>query len=458
MSKIASTNPAQNYKKIGEVKVSTNTEIKKAVEEANKVKRAWKDTSLKERIKLLRATEKLFKKHSDEIAESITKEVGTAITECKGEVNWNWSYWDWFLENAEKALASETTYEDKKMIHQVVYEPIGTAAVITPWNLPFDLFVWGVIPNLLAGNTVVYKASEECILTGKLISKIMEQSPLPKGVFQAIHGDARQGSMLVNQDIDLIWFTGSSEVGKKLYELAGKKFIKVVLEMGGSNPVIVFADADLEKAAAAIAVKRLMFAGQTCDADKRLIVEKAAEKELTQKLKEKIEVKVVGDPEKTNTQMGPLAAKRQLTLLKAQLKEALDMGAKIAAQAKLESTLKGAYFPPTLLSNVKPTMRVWWEEVFGPILPMMTFKTEVEAVALANDTEFGLGSQVFTKDLKKAQRVALKIEAGNVDINGVGHFKPMSPFGGYKQSGIGREHGIHGLRELTQIKVVTRNK
>lgn len=458
MNNIKSLNPAKNYQVIGGVEVSSEEEIKRAVVAANNAKKLWKETPLKERIKLLRATEKLFKEHAEEMAQLITKEVGTAITECRDEVNWNWSYWDWFLDNAEKALAPETTYEDDNMIHQIVYEPVGTAAVITPWNLPFDLFVWGVIPNLLAGNTVIYKASEECILTGKLLAKMMRQSPLPKGVFQAIHGNGKQGEALVNQDIDLIWFTGSTVVGQRLYELAGKKFIRAVLEMGGSNPVIVFADADLDKAAASIAVKRFMFGGQTCDADKRLIVEKSVEKELVQKLKTIIEAIVVGDPEKPATHMGPLVAKRQLILLKAQLKDALDKGSKIVAQAPLDKSLKGAYFPPTLLVNIKPSMRVWREEVFGPILPMMTFKTEAEAVKMANETEFGLGSQVFTTDLKKAQRVASQIGAGNVDINGVGHFKPMSPFGGYKLSGMGREHGVHGMRELCQVKVITRNR
>jgi succinate-semialdehyde dehydrogenase/glutarate-semialdehyde dehydrogenase len=228
-----------------------------------------------------------------------------------------------------------------------------------------------------------------------------------------------------------------------------KKFIKAVLEMGGSNPVIVFADADLDKAAAAIVSKRFMFCGQTCDADKRLLVEAAVADEIILKLKQKIEA---------ITDMGPLVAKRQLQLLESQVKEAYAQGAKIEAQGKIDNNLAGAYFPPTLLSNIEPSMRIWREEVFGPVLPLMTFTSEAEAVEIANNTQYGLGSQVFTKDRAKALRVAKQLEAGNVDINGVGHFRPTNPFGGYKQSGMGREHGLGGFRELCQIKVVSRDK
>jgi acyl-CoA reductase-like NAD-dependent aldehyde dehydrogenase len=223
MSTIISTNPGKNYQVIGEVEVSTEAEIKAAVDQANQAKRDWKEMPLKKRIEILKKVEAEFKKHADEIALLITEEVGTPIAECKDEVSWDWGYWDWFLNNAEKALAPKRTDEDNHSIHEIWYEPTGTAAVITPWNLPFDLFVWGVIPNLLAGNTVVYKASEECILTGKLLAKIMDKTALPQGVFNAIHGNGIQGEQLVNQEIDLIWFTGSSMVGKKLYELAGKK-------------------------------------------------------------------------------------------------------------------------------------------------------------------------------------------------------------------------------------------
>jgi acyl-CoA reductase-like NAD-dependent aldehyde dehydrogenase len=320
------------------------------------------------------------------------------------------------------------------------------------------MFVWGVIPNLLVGNTVVYKASEECILTEKLIADIMAESALPKGVFRAIHGSGTQGELLVNQDIDLIWFTGSSAVGKKLYQVAANKFIKAVLEMGGSNPVVVFADADLDLAAKAITAKRCMFTGQTCDADKRLIVEKSIADSLLQKLADSFSELKVGDPQNPDNYMGPLAAKRQLTLLQSQVKDALDKGAKMYYQQTLNKSHQGAYYPPTILTHIKPTMRVWREEVFGPVLPVVTFTSEAEGIELANDTQYGLGSQLFTSDAARANRVARHIEAGNVDVNGVGHFKACNSFGGYKQSGLGREHGIHGLQELCQIKVVAKSK
>ena len=456
--KIASTNPSRDYEVIGEVAVTPNDEITRKAAEANQAKDAWRKLGVTKRVELIRSVRDLLKQKADEIAAVITKEIGTPITECKDEVSWDWGYFDWFLDNAEQALAPEATHEDAAARYQVHYEPTGSVAVITPWNLPFDMFVWGVIPNLLAGNTVIYKAAEECILTGKLLEDIMATAGLPDGVFSAVHGDAEQGEFLVQQDIDMIWFTGSSEVGKKLYELAGKKFIKGIMEMGGSNPAIVFADADLEKVVQTIKFKRYSFAGQTCDAVKRLIVHKDVADKLIDMLKTEISTISVGDPESETTQMGPLASKMQLDTLTAQVDDAVSHGANVVLGGAQPENLQGAYFLPTILTDVTAEMKVWNEEVFGPVLPIVTFATDDEAIALANDTPYGLGAQVYTADKIKAQLIAAEIQAGAVDINGTGHFKPFNPFGGCKASGVGREHGIHGFRELCQMKLISEEK
>lgn len=448
MTQLISTNPGKNYQKIGAVEISTKVEIKAKVAEARRALDSWKDIGVSERVKILTKTLAEFKKHHEEMAQLITREMGMTIEASRDEVGWDFDYWQWFLDNAEKALKDEIIFEDKATVHKQIYEPIGVVAAIAPWNLPFDLFVWAVIPNLLAGNTVVFKISEECPLCGQLFEKIMKQSGLPEGVFNEIYGDGKVGEILVNQEIDLIWFTGSSRVGKKLYEIAGKKFIKAVLELGGSNPGIVFEDANVGKIVDKLYSKRFGFCGQTCDGLKRLLVQEKKFAEVVEKLKIKVE----------QTNIGPLVAKRQVDLLKSQVEDAVKKGAKIITGGKEPKNLKGAYYLPTILTNINDKMRVWTEEVFGPVLAVRKFKTEAEAIKLANDSIYGLGSLVFTKDKERAQRMARALKTGTVEINSASHWLACNPFGGFKLSGMGREHGIHGLRELCQIKVISEEK
>lgn len=454
---IISTNPADGYSAIGSVHITSPIEIAKKIRYAHDAFSSWKQLGVRARIPFVKRLLESYTSHANEIAQIITQEIGTPIHQCKEEIEWNWEYADWFLDHAEEALHPTVTGETSVSIHTVYYEPLGVAAVITPWNLPFDMFIWGVIPNLLAGNTVVYKAAEECILTGELLEKIAGESGLPQGVLSFVHGGADVGKSLVDGDINLIWFTGSTAVGQSLYNKAARKGIKAVLELGGSNPAIVFDDANVDSTVSSISSKRFMFSGQTCDADKRLLVHASIFNSVVEKLKERISTMIVGSPMESKTTMGPLVSKKQFDLLSDQVEDARKLGA-VLFQKPLNETVHGAYFPPTLLTQVNPNMRVWKEEVFGPVLPIVSFTTEDEAIALANDTEFGLGAQVFTNDVTRAARVASHIQAGNVDINGVGHFHPFNPFGGYKKSGIGREHGIEGFRELCQVKLVSSPK
>ncbi len=412
----------------------------------------------KKRIELLKSIFNEFTVRADEISILTTKETGRAITESKAIINGHLNKIKWFLDNAESALCDEITHEDKESIHKIIYEPIGTAVVITPWNHPFGMFVWGVIPNLLAGNTVVFKISEECPLVGKLIEDIMLSHHLPEGVFSEVYGGGEIGWKLAQENIDLIWFTGSTKVGQQLFKLAGEKFIKAILELGGSNPCIVFDDVDTEKIVDKIYSKRFKLCGQTCDALKRLIVHESIANKLIDDLKKKIESIKVGDSENPETDMGSLVAKRQLNLLESQIKDALDKGAKVVTGGTSPEGVSGAFYLPTLLTNINKDMKVWNEEVFGPVLPVITFKTEEEAISLANDTIYGLGSIVFTKDLERAQKIASKINSGTVEINNAIHWLSCNPFGGYKKSGMGREHGDIGFKELCQIKVISIGK
>ncbi|MBU0648876.1 aldehyde dehydrogenase family protein [Patescibacteria group bacterium] len=455
MARLISTNPSKNYEILGEVNISSDNEIREKVALANKAKVFWKELGIKKRIELLKPICEEFRTRSDEIAELITREMGKPIIESIEEVNGYVEEFEWFMNNAEVALEDEVTHEDKNFMHKIVYEPFGVAAVISPWNFPFGMAIWGIIPNLLAGNTVVFKISEECPLLGRLIEEVMTKHGLPQGVFSEIYGAGDTGENLAKSDIDLLWFTGSTKVGKSLYKIAADKFIKAILEMGGSNPCVVFDDADIPKAIPTIYDGRFQNCGQACDALKRLIVHKSVFDKMVGGLKELLETKIVGDPFNKKTDIGSLVAKRQSALLQAQVKDALNKGATIITGGGLPQNLEGAFHEPTILTNIKKDMRVWTEEVFGPVLPMMTFNTEEEAIELANDTVYGLGARVFTKDIERAKRVASKIEAGTVEINQASRWLPCNPFGGYKDSGMGREHGTIGFRELCQIKVVS---
>lgn len=458
MSKLISTNPTENYSIVGSVSISDLAEISEKVQKANDAKTAWKELGVKKRVELLRPICKEFSKRGKELAQLITKETGKPIAQSHDEAKGYVEDFEWFLDNAESSLGDEITYEDKNSIHKIVYEPFGVAGVITPWNFPFGMAVWGIVPNLLAGNTVVFKISEECPLVGKLMEKVFLNHKLPKGVFSEIYGAGEIGKQLSENDINLIWFTGSTKVGKLLYKTAADKFIKVVLEMGGSTPCIVFEDADIAKAVEVIYASRFQNCGQVCNAVKRLIVHKSVANKVISQLKNLIELKQVGNPQDEKTDIGSLVAKRQLDLLKEQVDDAMSKGAKVLAQLPVPNNLKGAFYPPIILGNITRNMRVWKEEVFGPVLSLVTFLTEQEAVELANDTIYGLGSKVFSKDIVRARRVASRIEAGTVEINGANRWLSCNPFGGYKNSGMGREHGVIGFRELCQIKVISSSK
>ncbi len=444
---------------IGEVEVSSEKEIQEKVEAAQNAKQEWKALGVAKRVELLREVHRMFEENKEALAQLVTKEMGMPISQSRvNDVDSGLYYFKWYLDNAEKYLAPEVTYEDEKAIHTVYHEPYGVAGVIVPWNFPFSNFIWGVGQNLLAGNTVVFKHSEECPLFGKAIEEVTAKSPLPDGVFNEVYGDGKVGSYLARQNINSISFTGSTAVGKPLYKIAAEKLIHVCLELGGSAPGIIFEDAELEGAVDGLYFSRFGNCGQACDALKRLIVHESRFDEVVNRFKEYLEARKVGDPQDESTEVGPLVAKRQLRLLAAQVRDAIRKGAGVATGGKAPKGLKGAYFLPTLLTAVTPNMRVWQEEVFGPVLPVVSFKTEEEAIQLANDTKYGLGSYIFTKDKDRAARVAGMLEAGMVSVNNVTYLQPSSPFGGYKQSGIGREHGKFGFSDVSQVKVVATEK
>ena len=282
---------------------------------------------------------------------------------------------------------------------------------------------------------------------------------MPEGVFNEVYGDgADAGEYLMNSAIDLVWFTGSSVVGKHLYQIAAKKFIPALLELGGSAPGIVCADADIESTIASIYANRFLNSGQTCDGLKRLIVHKSLVENVTDRLKALVQTKKIGLAEDSTTDIGPLAAERQLIALEEQVADALAKGAKVITGAQRPKHLQGAYYEPTILTNITQDMRVWKEEVFGPVLPIVSFDSLEQAIALANDTVYGLGAYVYSGNNEQALELARAIKTGNVSINNANYVIPENLFGGVKDSGLGREHGRDGLRELCSVKTVAMKK
>jgi acyl-CoA reductase-like NAD-dependent aldehyde dehydrogenase len=453
MQKLISINPANNTI-VGAVTVSTKSEIIEKVQQARHAKKAWKMLGVQQRAQMFQPLQHLITQHTDQIAQLITQEMGKPITQSYSEIEWALQYLQDFIDNGPKYLANEVTVDEPDAHHEIVYEPLGVAACIAPWNYPFSNFVICVIPLLMAGNTVVFKHSEECPLIGKIADDLMQQLKLPKGVYAQVYGDREIGQMLVEQDIDLISFTGSSKTGQALCELAGRKQIKVVLEMGGSDPAIIFDDAPLDDIIPQLFSRRFENCGQICCAVKRLIVHENIYDTVVEKLVEFLHTVKIGDPMDPTTQLGPLAAARQLALLESQVAASRTKGAHIAFGGKKPDGLSGAYYLPTVLTNIKPDMSVWREEIFGPVLPVIAFRTEDEAIELANDTIYGLSAVVYSQDKIRARRVAMQIDAGCVDINLASHWRPCNPFGGYKASGMGRIYGKPGFLELCQIKVI----
>ncbi len=455
--KIKSINPS-NYEVIGEVEASTEQEIRQALIKARKAQPKWSALSQGERNKAVESFVKVLVEHADELVEAVSSEMGKPVKLAKGDIQQCVDYYGAFMEIAEQALKPVTVFEDETQKHIQIREPLGVFVAITPWNFPIFNIPFQFGQALLAGNTVLYKPSEEIIVFAQLIEKLIKESDLPDGVFNVIFGDGKVGEHLVQLPVDGILFTGSSKTGQRITELASKKSTPVLTEMGGSSPGIIFEDAEVDKVIDTVYDMRMANSGQYCDGLKRLLVHESRFEDVIKALKKVNSTKKVGDSMSEETDIGPLVAKRQLDLLEEQVKDALSKGAEVFFGGKQPDGLDGDYYEPTLLANINFDMRVWKEEVFGPILPIVTFKTEEEAIALANDTQYGLSAFVFTNSKERFRRVAGKLQAGAIGHNNALYFSPYSPFGGYKQSGNSRVCGVEGFHEVTQTKLVSEEK
>lgn len=441
---------------VGETPQSTPKDIENAVNKAKKAFLTWRKTPISKRTAYFKKFRSLLVDHKEELATLITKEMGKPIKQARDEVDFELGFIDWYIENAQKTLSDQVIKETDQAVYKIVYEPWGVCASIAPWNFPISMASSGISQHVLAGNCVIFKPSEYTTLTQKWFIELLQGTGIPDGVVQGVYGDGEVGKMLADSNIDLIWFTGSTAVGQEIYAKAGRKFIKAVMEMGGSSPGIVFADCDLDKSLEQLYWARFLCNGQICSAIKRLLVENSIFNTIVNRLKQRLAKTTIGNP-MTEVDFGPLVSKEQLDTLIAQVEDAKKKGATVeigGKQPEGKEFTKGNYYLPTILTNVTKDMRVYKEETFGPVLIVLPFSTEEEAIELANDTPYGLSAEVYTSEPTKAERVARELQSGMVGINTDSLYYPWCPIGGYKKSGMGREYGIEGFRELAQIKYV----
>lgn len=458
--KMIVTDPSNNFKIIDEVEASTPEQIDAKVALARQGFTVWSKMSLQDRISALSRVHDELQRRQDDIAHAIAQETGMPITICKEvDIAIGLQYMKGYLQHGPSWLKPETVFENYKEKHQMYFEPYGVIAVSVPWNYPFTNFIWPVIQNLVAGNTIVVKHSEHSMLAAQLYEQIFKISAIPEGVCNFVYGKGFDvGNYLMNANVDKIWFTGSTQTGQTVYQIAAQKMIPVTLELGGSAPGIVFDDIDIDLIMPALYFYRFLNSGQTCDSLKRLMVQRSIFDQLITKLTAYVAQQKIGSALDVNTMVGPLVNQKQLERLELQVQDAVQKGARIVIGGKRPTGLHGAYFEPTIITGITRDMKIWKEEVFGPVIPIVSFESEDEAIALANDTIYGLGGYLFTLDSDRIARICAELKTGNISVNGSSYMLPTDSFGGYKMSGIGRIHGKLGMRNLCAIKTVAELK
>ncbi len=436
---------------MGEYDTMTGDEIIQISKECHEAFLSWRDVPLEDRIPHYLRLAEVLRDNKDEYSRLMVREMGKPISEALAEVEkCAWTA-EVFAENAVEWLAPESIVADG-LEHQVSYEPLGVILSIMPWNFPFWQALRFAIPTTLAGNVSILKHSNTVPGCAMAIRFAFMKAGFPKDVFRTIIAGHDDVAPLLNSDlIKGVSLTGSTAAGSMVASSAGQGLKKVVLELGGSDPFIVMADADIEKAAGNAVIGRMMNNGQSCIAAKRFIVHESVLKSFSTLFAEKVSALKVGDPMSPETQIGPIVDQHALEEVDGQVRDAVEKGASILAGGNIRQGT-GFFYMPTVIGNVDLDMRVMKEEVFGPVAPIISFKDDDEAIKIANMTEFGLGGSVWTSDLDNGKRIASRIEAGTVFINSITKSDPRVPFGGIKKSGIGRELGKFGIREFTNIK------
>lgn len=415
----------------------------------------WRLTNFKERAKLMLNLAALIKSEKSVLAKLITQEMGKTISAAEAEIEKCALVCEYYAKNTANFLKEEVVKTEATKSY-ITFKPIGLVLAVMPWNFPFWQVFRFLAPNLMAGNCGVLKHASNVFGCAMQIEKLVIDAGFPKNVFTTLLVSGKNMNQIIeNPLIKAVTLTGSTEAGKKVAEKAGSVLKKCVLELGGSDPYLVLADADLEKAAEACVNARLINNGQSCIAAKRFIVVKSIEKDFIKIFKSKMEAKKYGNPTLKGVDLGPMANKQLRDDLHKQVQKSVKLGAKCILGGEIPKE-KGFFYPPTILTHVKKGMPAYDEELFGPVAAIISVKNTKEAVEIANDTVFGLGAAVFTNDLKKGNEIAKnEIEAGCVFVNEGVKSDPRLPFGGINQSGYGRELGLYGLLEFMNIKTIS---
>ena len=446
---------------VGSVPDCGAAETRRAIAAANAALPAWRALTAKQRSALLRRWYELMLLNADDLALILTTEQGKPLAEAKGEILYGASFIEWFAEEGKRVYGDVIPphMADKRLI--VIKQPIGVTAAITPWNFPNAMITRKAGPALAAGCTMVLKPAEQTPFSALAMAELAHRAGIPKGVLNVVTGAANSASAIgqelcANPIVRKISFTGSTEVGRILMRQSADTIKKLSLELGGNAPFLVFDDADLDAAADALMQCKFRNAGQTCVTANRIYVQASVYNAFAEKFAARLAGLTVGRGTDTGVNVGPLIDEQGLFKVEAHVGDAVAKGAKVLMGGKRHA-LGGRFFEPTLLTDVPKTAKVSKEETFGPVAPLIKFDTEAEAISLANDSEFGLASYFFARDVGRVFRVAEALESGMVAINTGILSNEVAPFGGVKQSGLGREGSKYGIEDYLEIKYLCLN-
>ena len=442
---------------LGEVEVASADDVRAAVERARKAQPAWAELSFRERGRFLERAIRVLIDRQDEFVETLVGETGKPVAEALAtELLPACDALQYYAKRTQRILADRSIplhlLKTKKL--RIAYRPLGVVGIITPWNFPFILSLNPSAQALMAGNAVLLKPSEYTPLSGRLVAEVFEAAGLPEGVFQCLLGDGETGAALVDAPVNKISFTGSVRTGRRVAESCGRRLVPCTLELGGKDPMLVCADADLERAAAGAVYGAFANAGQVCVSTERVFVADEVADAFLRKVVEKTAELRQGPGGESD--VGPIISPPQLEVIERHVADARERGARVLSGGRRHPDYPGLYYEPTVLAEVTPDMAIMREETFGPVLPVMRVRDEQEAVRLANDSPYGLNANVWTRDKRKGVEIARSLESGCAVVNDcmVTYGVTESPFGGRKDSGIGQVNGEAGLKSFCHAQSI----